>query len=173
MSEAIIQFEKTHRQKERGYFSLKDVAQRADVWTIALSTGWWELDQIWKIYPGQFTVATGIPGHGKSTFLLNVICNLYREHSVRSLLYMPENEPHLRSKLSRIWGDRLGFDEFAENCFVQSAAPEHYGDAAQDIAFILDRAVSAIERDEVGLLLIDPWNELEHAKPATLPMTEY
>ena len=173
MSEAVVQFEAVHRQKERGYFSLRDVAQRADVSTISLGTGWWELDQIWKIYPGQFTVATGIPGHGKSTFLLNVICNLYREHSVRSLLYMPENEPHLRSKLKRIWGDKPGFDEFSDNCFVQSAASEHYDDAPQDLSFILDRAVSAIKRDEAGLLLIDPWNELEHAKPPAMPITEY
>ena len=58
MSDAVVQFEAVHRQKERGYFSLRDVAQRPDVSTIALGTGWWELDQIWKIYPGQFTVAT-------------------------------------------------------------------------------------------------------------------
>ena len=71
---------------------------------------------------------------------------------------MPENEPHLRTKLRRIWGEnKPGFDGFLDNCFVQSAAQEHYADAAQDLAFILDSGCSpAIKRDEVGLVLIDP-----------------
>lgn len=174
MNETVVQFEQAHRQKDRGLFSLKNIAQRPDVPTAALGSGWWELDQIWKIYPGQFTIVTGIPGHGKSTFLLNLVCRLHREHSIRSLLYMPEDELYLRSKLRRIWGAEPGFDEFSsDECFVQSCIPEHYDDAAQDLAFVLNTAVAAIRGHQVGLILIDPWNELEHAKPNAMPMTEY
>lgn len=169
-----VKFEATHRHDQRGYFSLKNLVQRPDVSASALSTGWWELDRIWKIYPGQFTIVSGIPGHGKSTFLLNVIVNLAREHAVRSFLYVPENEPHLREKMRKIWGNKPGFDDFAaSDCFVQSALPDNYDDEPQDLSWVLDKAVVAIKRDEVGLLLIDPWNELEHAKPATMLMTDY
>jgi predicted ATP-dependent serine protease len=87
-----------HRHGQAGYFSLADVPQQPDVSQIAISTGWWELDQIWRLYPGQFNVVTGIAGHGKSTFLLNVLCNIYKKHGTKSFLYVPENEAHLRDK---------------------------------------------------------------------------
>lgn len=170
----VEKLETMHRHEQRGYFSLANLTQRPDVSQSALGTGWWELDQIWKIYPGQFTIVSGIPGHGKSTFLLNVVVNLAREHSVRSFLYVPENEPHLREKMRRIWGDKPGFDDFAaEECFVQSSLPNDFDDEPQDLSWVLNKAVVAIKRDEVGLLMIDPWNELEHAKPPTMLMTDY
>lgn len=165
--------EGVHRHAQRGYFSLRNLQQREPVDKIALGTGWWELDQIWKIYPGQFTIVTGIPGHGKSTFLLNVICNLARERSTRSFLYVPENEAHLRENLRGIWQGE-GFDYFCEQqCFVQSSMPDNFNDEPQDLSWVLNRAVVAIEKDGVDLLMIDPWNELEHAKPANMLMTDY
>lgn len=170
----MVKLEGMHRHKQHGYFSLRSVQQRPPVDSIAIGTGWWELDQIWKIYPGQFTIVTGIPGHGKSTFLFNVICNLARKNGTRSFLYVPENESHLRDKLKGIWGQNDGFDYFCEHqCFVQTSTPDQFDDAPQDLSWVLNRAVVAIEKDGVDLLLIDPWNELEHAKPANMLMTDY
>lgn len=170
----IVKLEQAHRYEQRGYFSLKNLAQRPDVCESALGTGWWELDQIWKIYPGQFTMVSGIPGHGKSTFLLNIVVNMARQHQVRSFLYVPENEPHLREKLRKIWGQHPGFDDFAaEDCFVQSSLPDNFDSAPQDLDWVLHKAIVAVERDEAGLVIIDPWNELEHAKPQNMLMTDY
>lgn len=172
--ENILQLEKIHRHGQRGYFSLKNVQQEQSVDDVALSSGWWELDQIWRVYPGQFTIVSGVPGHGKSTFLFNLIIQQWRTNQVRSLLYVPENEPYLRATLRRIWGNKPGFDEFeAENCFVQSSTPDNFDDEPQDLSWVLNKAVLAIKRDEVGLVVIDPWNELEHAKPRDVLMTDY
>lgn len=163
-----------HQHAQRGYFSLQNLEQQAPVNDIAMGTGWPDLDEIWKVYPGQFTIVTGIPGHGKSTFLLNVVANLARKNSLRSFLYVPENEGHLRDKLANIWGNRPGWDEFAtDQCFVQSAVPDDYSDEPQDLSWVLNRAVTAIKKDGVNLLMIDPWNELEFAKRPEMPMTEY
>jgi twinkle protein len=41
------------------------------------------------------------------------------------------------------------------------------------LQWVLDRAVVAVERDGVDVLLIDPWNELERAKPRDMMMTDY
>jgi twinkle protein len=38
---------------------------------------------------------------------------------------------------------------------------------------VLNQAVAALEQDEADIVLIDPWNELEHAKPRDLMMTDY
>lgn len=164
----------TERHGQAGYHSLANLPQRGRVSDITTSTGYAELDEIWKLYPGQFTVVTGVAGHGKSTLLLNVLCNVARENDLRSFLYVPENEGHVLEKLELIWGDKPGFDRFAsEQCFVQSAAPAVYDSVPKTLQWVLDRAVVAVQRDEVDILLIDPWNELERAKPKDMLLSDY
>jgi twinkle protein len=162
------------RHGQPGYHSLASLPQRGKVSEIAVSTGWGELDEIWKLYPGQFTICTGVAGHGKSTLLLNVVCNIARQHRMKSFLYVPENEGHIQEKLRLIWGERPGFEKFAgEYCFIQSAAPAAYDSIPKTLEWVLDRAVVAVQRDGVDLLLIDPWNELERAKPKDMLMSDY
>lgn len=169
---SVVSFANRHNQE--GYSSLKDSVQGGTVAAIAVGTGWPEMDEIWKLYPGQFNVVTGVAGHGKSTFLLNVICNIAADKGIRSFLYVPENERHIRAKLERIWGRRPGFDYFSsDQCFIQSAVPLRYDSPPQTLAWVLDQAVVAIEKDNVDLLLIDPWNEIERAKPKDMLMTDY
>jgi twinkle protein len=162
------------RHEQPGYYALADAPQRGSVDQIAKSTGWWELDQIWKLYPGQFNVVTGIAGHGKSTLLLNVVCNVAANHGMKSFLYVPENEAHIRDKLSLFWGDRPGWEVFSNiQCFVQSAEITTFDQEPRTLDWILNKAVIAIEQDGVELILIDPWNEIERAKPRDMMMTDY
>jgi twinkle protein len=126
------------------------------------------------MYPGQFNVVTGIAGHGKSTFLLNVLCNMAKKHGTRSFLYAPENEGHIRDKLRGIWGAEQGFRNFCESqCYIQSAQPNRYDQAAKTLDWVLEKAATAIERDNVDVVMIDPWNELERAKPRDMMLTDY
>lgn len=164
-----------HRHNQPGYFALDELPQQGSVADIAISTGWWELDQIWRPYPGQFNVVTGTASHGKSTFVLNVLCNLAKKHGARSFMYVPENEAHLHEKLKLIWGaDDAGFKDFCRHqCFIQSSQAMHYYDEQSDIRWVLDRAQVAVERDNADIVLIDPWNELEHAKRKDQMMTDY
>jgi twinkle protein len=163
-----------YRHGQPGYYSLAELPQSPPIDKIAISTGWWEVDQIFKIYPGQFVMVTGIAGHGKSTFLQNVVCNVARLHGVRSFLYVPENEGHVRAKLRAIWGDGDGFRYFcSEQCFLQSAIQGAYDDAPHTLQWVLEKARIAIEKDDVRILVIDPWNELERAKPADMLLTDY
>jgi twinkle protein len=162
------------RHEQPGYHAIGQLPQRGSVANIAIGTGYRDLDQIWKIYPGQFTIVTGIAGHGKSTFLLNVIANVARDHNIASFLYVPENEGHILEKMRLIWGEHQGWDAFtASQCFVQSAMPDCYDSVPKTLDWVLDRAVIGVERDNVGLLLIDPWNELERAKPKDMMLTDY
>jgi twinkle protein len=161
------------RHGQPGYHALDDVPQRPSVASIARSTGYWELDQIWMLYPGQFTVVTGMAGHGKSTLLLNVIANGFQT-GLRSFLYVPENEAHIREILARIWGDRPAWEVFASTgCFIQTSLPDSYDAPPRTLDWVLDQAVVAIQRDGVNLLLIDPFNEIEWAKPRDMPIGQY
>lgn len=164
----------THVQGLEGLYFLDEIPQRGSIADITIGTGFDELDELWKLYPGQLTVCTGIAGHGKSTLLLNVIANVAREHDVTSFLYVPENEGHIRDKLKMIWGDKPGFDAFASTqCLVQSAQVDYLGSPPKTLQWVMERAVMAVERFNAGLVLIDPWNELERAKPKDMLLSDY
>jgi twinkle protein len=157
------------------YFALADLPQRGSIEKQAFGSGWWELDRILKFYLGQFIVVTGLAGSGKSTFLLNVIVRLARQHGIKSFMYVPENEAHICDKLRKIWGgDAASFDHFSTSqCFVQSAAPDSFDERPRTLDWILSKAAAAVERDKIELVLIDPWNELDRAKPPQMLLTDY
>jgi twinkle protein len=158
-----------------GYYSLADLPQWERISECAISTGYSELDEVCKLYSGQLLIVTGLPSHGKSTLMLNIIKNLAVREGIHSYLYVPENERTIANKFRLLFGDdSAGFQHFmATQCFVQSAQTEHYGGEPHTLPWILEHAAQAIERDSIEFVLIDPWNELEHAKPKDLMMTDY
>jgi len=169
----IVPLPAAFRHDQPGYFTLADLPQRPSIEEHAWGTGWWELDQIFRFYIGQFTIVTGVAGHGKSTFLLNVLCNIARKSSVKSFMYVPENEGHVQNKLRVIWNDDATFPSFAgKHCFVQSAVQE-FDSRPHNLKWVLERAIVAVERDGVKVVLIDPWNELDRARPRDTTMTDY
>lgn len=158
-----------------GLFALADLPQRGSVAKQSFGVGWPELDSILKFYLGQFIVLTGIAGHGKSTFILNVLLRLALGQRIGSFLYVPENEAHLREKLRLMWpGDGDSFGYFSrEQCTIQSAIPHSVGEPAHTIDWVLDRAAWAVTNRKAEIVLIDPWNELDRAKPKDQLMTDY
>jgi twinkle protein len=160
--------------KQAGYFTLANLPQRGSIEKESFGTGWWELDQIFRFYHGQFVVVTGLAGHGKSTLMLNVLANVARKQDIRSFLYVPENEGHLREKMRKIWNDDRSFELFASRqCFVQSAVPDHYDDRPKTLEWVLEMAVRSIEVEGADIVMIDPWNELDRARPRDMLMTDY
>ncbi|WGR74323.1 MULTISPECIES: AAA family ATPase [unclassified Bradyrhizobium] len=158
-----------------GLYTLADLPQRGSVEKQAFGAGWHELDQILKFYLGQFLVVTGIAGHGKSTFMLNVILKMALEQSVGSFLYVPENEGHLKAKLRKIWtGSQTAFDHFCRSqCTVQSAVPHQQYEPAHTIEWVLGKAQWAVEHRGAEIIMIDPWNELDRARQRDEMMTDY
>lgn len=162
------------RHGQSGYYSLADLPQRGSVEAQSFGCGWAELDDIFKFYLGQFVVVTGIAGHGKSTLMLNILQRVARERGVASFLYVPENEAYLYEKLRKIWNNDETFQHYAQSlCYVQSAVPEGYDDPPHTLDWILDQAVAAVKRDNAEIVMIDPWNELDRAKPKDMLLTDY
>jgi twinkle protein len=157
-----------------GLYHLRDYPAQPALATF--STGWSSIDLHLKIFPGEFIVVTGVPGHGKSTWVLNLLVNLYRLHGWRSAIFSPEMPvmPHLRDKLWRIFhvaeADRYIDGAFA---FIDTDPSGKDEDEEFDLDLIIDKATDAVMRDGVRVLLIDPWNEVEHAKRRDESMTEY
>jgi len=118
--------------------------------------------------------------------VLNLVVNLAERYGWKSAIFSPEmpTVPHLRDKLRRIVLrrqpmelDRAAIgkaDGWIDRTLVFiDADPTGRVDADFDLEWLLDRATDAVLRDGVRLLVIDPWNEIDHARKSSESMTDY
>jgi twinkle protein len=143
------------------------------------STGWHSLNEFLTLLPGQMTIVTGIPSHGKSEWMDALAVNLCDE-GWRFGMYSPENHPlhfHLAKLSEKVMGSRFGNPE-DRDAYEQTKEwlREHIWLMAPEqpnLDTILDIAKQMVRRNGINGLVIDPWNEIEHAKPNGLSETEY
>jgi twinkle protein len=150
------------------------------------STGWPTVDELFTVRAREWTLLTGIPNHGKSAFLDNLMVNLSLIHGYRWAVFSAENLPlerHAASLASVYMGkafDPTSYRRMSEQEFQQC-------DLWLDWHFrficppeddcTIDRIlhIAGMIHDHEGLqgLVIDPWNELDHSRPANMNETEY
>lgn len=152
--------------------------------TPGVSTGLAQLDGCYKPKPGQWTVITGIPGSGKSAFVDTLMVNLSELHGWKHLVCSPENQPVSRhiATLAGIHARRTFRPEYlSEAVYLQSLKfiQDHFRfiDPPEDsftLEYILELA-KAVKQDGFNYtgFVLDPWNELEHKRPANFSETEY
>lgn len=128
--------------------------------------------------PGQWTIVTGIPSHGKSTFIDWLIAGIARKHGWQFAVCSPENQPlerHIAS-IAALWQGKpfgLGPHErmtIAELDEALDALQGHFTFLLPPESFaidsVLDLARATVYRRGIRGLVIDPWNELEHGRPS-------
>ena len=70
-----------------------------------VTTGWKTLDPFYRPRKGEWTIITGYPGHGKTTWLDALMVNLYTQHKWKFAIFSAENQPverHAASILSKL-----------------------------------------------------------------------
>lgn len=147
------------------------------------STGWDTVDELMGLFVPCLTVVTGIPSHGKSSWLTHLLCNASEKHGWKHVIYSPEMPviPHLRDKMRRIIGRKYLPDMSKEEIAVADKFIndhflfiQHMSDKDDlTLEWLLDRAKEAVLRYGVKTFTIDPWNEVEHAKYRDETSTEY
>jgi twinkle protein len=151
------------------------------------STGWASVDRHYTVRPGEFTVVTGIPGHGKSNWLDALLANLAKRHGWSFAFFSPENQP-IEDHMSRI------IEKWAALPFSDGPTPrmteadvqrgiewvdEHFAwilphnEHQWEIEWILARARELVFRRGIRGLVIDPWNELEPQRQVGETETDY
>lgn len=149
-----------------------------------VDAGWKRFDRHYRARTGLMTIMTGIAGHGKSHFLDAWMVNLAVRHGWGFAICSPENQPlerHLAGILAAYRGQpfhdgpnpRMTKAEmhqardWARSYFAFVLPEEPTVDA------ILDRVRTLVYRMGIKGVVIDPWNELEHSRPAAMSETEY
>lgn len=162
----------------RGIYRLSDYPNLPELQTVSL--GWPIFDGLpgngWlKLFAGEFMVVTGIPSHGKSTWVLNLLVNIAQRERWSSAIFSPEMAavPHLRNKLRRILGTPDA-DAFIEKFFTFiDNDPNGIDEDNLSLEWLIEKARDAVLRDGVRILVIDPWNEIEHARKPNEGLSEY
>jgi twinkle protein len=174
-----------------GLITVDDIAERLDrLYDEGLRAGEHPgsdaLARNYTVKPGQWTVVTGVPGHGKSALIDWMLVGLAERAGWRLAVCSPENQPlerhaaHLAElRARRPFGagprQRMSREELAE---TRAWLRERFyfilpPDDEFTIDGVLDRARAAVLRYGVRGLVIDPWNEIEHSRPAAMTETEY
>lgn len=150
--------------------------------SVGFDIGFDRLRDNYRARLGDFAVVTGIPSMGKSSWVNDLCCRLVENHGLRiafaSFEQMPQRD-HRRNL--RSW-----FLQYPE----QHAKPDALAQAdawiddnfsflvpSEDDDVTLDWALSKMEAVVIQhgcrIVVIDPWNEMDHARNRDESVTEY
>lgn len=148
-----------------------------------LRVGMMPYDRVLAFEVGTMSVGTGTPGAGKSTFTTFAAYHVAKEENVRVGFLGFETHPYrTRDQLSRLhcrkpWDEladktRGEFLDFADRHF--RIVHRTFEDGDQHHLAWLQQTVAALAiRDNCKLIIVDPWNELEHLPEPGESLTNY
>ena len=151
-----------------------------------LSTGLHVVDDYYTVRPGELTIITGVPSHGKSSWVDFMVYSLAEQHDWAFAIFSPENFPLQRhaAKLMALFcglpfaegpSERMNEAhleialDWLHDAVVFISPPDD--DVSVDTVLAL--AKKAVLRHGIRGLVIDPWNELDHTRPTGMTETEY
>jgi len=151
------------------------------------SSGWPSIDPFYTVGMNQWTLITGTPNSGKSEWLDALMVNLAKREDWKFFIYSPENQPlalHHAKILEKYIGKpfdpgptaRMEPDELSDGEDWMEGKFFFCKPDRPDIESILvegiDNIASMATTWKTGIVL-DPWNYLEHHRPARMSETEY
>jgi twinkle protein len=182
----------------RGLFQFADFSDEIDrYYGLALNaelrglpTGWAGVDQLYRVVPGELTVVTGVPNSGKSEWVDALMVNLADSAGWSFALCSMENKvhEHARKLIEKHCGRPFFEGEYAKGARRLTPAElaqgkafladkfvliRHEDDELPSIDWVLGLARAAVLRFGIRGLLVDPYNELDHRRPANVSETEY
>lgn len=127
------------------------------------------IGELISIHPGYTSIITGIPGHGKSEVLDQILIQLCIDYNLRGGYFSPENRPtelHLLKLIEKIIGksvwktDKMLLDKAKD--FLTDRVFWIYPNEGYDLDNILEKVRQAVLRYGINWFVIDPWNKIEH-----------
>jgi len=149
------------------------------------STGWTEVDEYIKPYTGCFMVIGGFPSHGKSTWSIQFASNMAKLHkwNIAVASFEMQLVPYVTNAIMSCYtGNNIKYaagstlskaSEFLEKHFTFIAPNRANYNVDHDIEWLLNKMEAAVIREGVRMVLIDPFNEIEHRRNHDESQTEY
>lgn len=166
-------------ESKASYYPLVGVHEAANFWNNLLyirdngfPKGWRPRGKFGEkvcIHPGYMSLITGIPGHGKSEHLDQLVIELGIDYDLRGSYFSPENFPtevHMIKLVEKILG--RNFWELTKKEINESKEwiNDHfnwiYPEDGFELKNILEHVRKAITRYGINWYVLDPWNKLDH-----------
>lgn len=147
-----------------------------------LRTGMVPYDYVMAFEVGAMSVGTGTPGSGKSTFTTFAAYHVAMHESIRVGFLSFETHPYrTRDHLCRLHCKRAWADlSRAQQIEVEETLDRHfrivhrtYDDGSHNLGWLKSMIYTLAVRDGCKLIVVDPWNELEHMPEPGESMTGY
>lgn len=173
--EGIITFDDLARDLDELYRNGEDPG---------LTLGYPALDAHYRVAPGYMSIVTGIPGHGKSGVIDQLVVRMAERHGWPITFFSPEQQPlkrHAQHILELRTGKpfldgptpRMTPDEVKQASAWANLMFSFIDVEEPSIDIILEKARVEVYRRGIKGMVIDPWNELEHHRPNHMSETEY
>lgn len=136
-----------------------------------LKIGLKNFDELMTFETSRLLIGTGIPGHGKSEFIDEIVERLNILHGWKAAYFSPENWPlqyHMSKIIEKITGQK--FSNSTLNLLDYQQVKAYINDnfsfiMPSDYAFgldnILEKARQLVKKKGIRIVIIDPWNRLE------------
>jgi twinkle protein len=122
-----------------------------------------------QFYPGYLTIATGIPGHGKSEEIDQITMELSVDYDLRGAYFSPENSPtelHILKLVEKVIGKKASKCNDLElkkaHGFLKERVFWVYPEEGYNIDLILEKIRQCVLKYGINWYVLDPWNRLEH-----------
>jgi twinkle protein len=136
----------------------------------------------YKLRRGDFTVVTGIPGMGKTTFVNEIVAQMAIKHQWKACVATFEQNPradfepwlhtHFNGKPAHLQTpEQIEKARHFVESYIKLIVPTE--DADIDLLWLKERIEVAVLRYNCQLVVVDPWNEMDHLHPAGMSQTEY
>jgi hypothetical protein len=142
-----------------------------------VQTGWKALMNMYRVSDHQLNIVTGIPSHGKSTWVDALSINLAVENGWRFCVYSPESYPleiHCLNLIEKLIRKPITSATEKEVLDAVAFIEKHYVfvDCSKD-DITLDQILTLASESKVNGLIIDPWNEMDSERPSGMSETDY
>lgn len=146
------------------------------------STGYRKLDEYYTLSTDQLNIVTGIPTHGKSEFMDQLMMNTVNLHGWKWLVFSPENYPikfHMDKLLSKY--NDAPFRPGLLARMTRGQLIEGMRKIRGHINFVtinehgtsLDSILVLAKMQDYNGLIIDPWNEMENKRRKNQAETDW
>lgn len=163
----------------QGLYALDDFPEKGEVRSFPIGVP--AIDEMIRIVPGTLTVLTGYANMGKSTLMNAIIGSAMQEFPVCVASFETDVKPILRDGLRLAMArcgkhelDRINpeIDDLIRNRLriISQTVDE---DMEMDLDKFLELCRVAVVRHGVKMIVLDPWNELEHKRRRDESETEY
>lgn len=184
----VVLRDRARFMNQGGLFRMSEIPAQPE--SRAYECGIGNLSDMIKLRPGDLSVFTGIPSMGKTLFVNAMACNMARLYGWNVCFGSFEQSPrgdHLRFLRTYHIG-RARLNSHDEEQWTQHEIAEadrwidtHFtfitddvnSDALITLKWVIGNIRAAITQHGANLVIIDPWNELDHDRPQGMSLTEY